>query len=144
MAFKNTYTKSSLENILRAIQKTLVAHKAKKIMFDYDDNGVITGLSFGIEVNGKIMGIKLPARIKECEHILRQEGLLNTNKKDHALRVAWANIRDWVESQMAMIDIDMVKFEEVFLPYVVMGEETLFERFEKGNLQLGDGDEKRN
>ena len=34
-------------------------------------------------------------------------------------RTAWANIRDWVTAQMALIDTEMVRIEQVFLPYMV-------------------------
>lgn len=130
MAFKNTYTREPLDNMIRKIQQTLVAHKAKKIMFDYSDDGVIVGLSFGIMVNDQMLAVKLPAKIKECEAILIAEKKLTLSKKDHALRVAWANIRDWVDSQMAMVDLDMAKMEEVFLPYIMDGNKTIFELYE--------------
>jgi hypothetical protein len=138
MAIKNAYTTSPLENIVRDIQKVLVTHNAQKIMYDYE-NGVIVGLSFGIKIGEKIAGVKLPARIAECERILRQEGLYNPTKKDHALRVAWANIRDWVDAQMAMIDLDMVKMEEVFLPYVMDGNRTVYEIYQEKFISLPEG-----
>lgn len=140
MAFNNTYTTSPLENIIADIQKRLVAHKAQKIMYDYSEAGQLIGLSFGIMVNGRLMGVKLPARVKECEAILRKEGLLNPNKKDHALRVAWANIRDWVKAQLAMIDLGMVKLEEVFLPYVLDGEKTVYQIYEQKFNALPEGE----
>lgn len=126
MAIKNAYVTSPMSNIVSDIQKDLVNHRAQKIMFGYD-NGSLICLSFGIEIDGKLMGVKLPAKVSECETILKKQGLFSTSKKDHALRVAWANIRDWVSSQMAMIDIGQVKIEQVFLPYIINGDRTIYE-----------------
>jgi len=136
MAIKNAFTSAPLENIIGAIQKCLVAHGAKKIMYDYSDEGVLTGLSFGITVNNKILGVKLPAKVAECERILIEQGLFNEKKKDHALRVAWASIRDWVTAQMAMIDLEMVKMEEVFLPYILDGDRTVYEIYQEKFISL--------
>ena len=140
MAIKNAYTSTPLENIISAIQKVLVSHKAQKIMYDYSEAGQLTGLSFGIKVGEKILGVKLPARIEECKKILIKQGLYNEKKKDHALRVAWANIRDWVDSQMAMVDLDMVKMEEVFLPYILDGDKTVYELYAHKFNALPEGD----
>ena len=131
MAFKNTYTSEPLDSMVAKIQKTLVAHKAQKIMFDYSDTGELIGLTFSIMIGQKMLGVKLPARVTECTAILEGEGLISPSKQNHALRVAWANIRDWVMSQMAMIDLDMVKMEEVFLPYILDGNKTVYELYQQ-------------
>lgn len=141
MAFKNTYTTLSVEQIVAKIQKSLVSHHAQKIMYDYDDLGNLTGISFGIPKDGQMLGIKLPARVKECEAILKKEGLINPSKKDHAVRVAWCNLKDWIEAQMSMIDVDMVKMEEVFLPYMIMGNSTIYQIMSENNFKgLPSGD----
>jgi len=41
------------------------------------------------------------------------------NKEEHAYRVAWRIIKDWVEAQMSLLETEMVKMEEIFLPYVI-------------------------
>jgi hypothetical protein len=135
MAIKNAYTKSALEDIISAIQKVLVAHNAQKIQYDYE-NGVIVGMTFGIMVGDKLIGVKMPAKVKEAEMILREQGLFNPTKKDHALRVAWANIRDWVDSQMAMIDLGQVKMAQAFLGYVLDGDKTVYEIYEQKFISL--------
>ena len=49
-----------------------------------------------------------------------------------AERVAWRILKDWIEAQMALLDIQMVKFEEVFMPYIVDKHgRTLFEKLEE-------------
>lgn len=140
---KNYASTASLPNIFNAIEKTLSTHKAKQIIRDYDDQGRITSISFLIDTAKGPIGIKLPARFDKVEKIFNDQGI--RYKPEQPYRTAWATIRDWVDSQMALIDWDMVKPEEVFLPYAVNPDNgrTFFEIMEeKGfNLNLPSGAE---
>ena len=52
--------------------------------------------------------------------------------REQAERVAWRILKDWIEAQMALLDIEMVRFEEIFLPYIETNTgKTVFERLEK-------------
>jgi hypothetical protein len=106
------------------IQKCLIDHRAKKIMFDYDDEGRITAFTFALEINNQSYGYQLPARVENVEQIRYGDRRnawkpISQAQKDQAYRTAWANIRDWLEAQMALIDTAQVKIEEVFLPYML-------------------------
>jgi len=61
---------------------------------------------------------------------------------DACYRVAWRVIRDWVMSQMALIETEMVKTEQVFLPYAITqdGVSTIYDRVLNSNLLLQSGD----
>jgi len=59
---------------------------------------------------------------------------------EQAYRVTWRNILDWVQVQMALIEIEMTKLEEVFLPYMVaQSGKTYFETLENRQFQLESG-----
>lgn len=52
-------------------------------------------------------------------------------------RVAWRILKDWVEAQMALLDIQMVRFEEIFLPYIeTENGQTIYERLEEKQFLL--------
>jgi hypothetical protein len=119
----------------------LVKHGAKQITFDYGTDGKIYGVLFRIEVASKLLSIRLPARVDKVHAILGQQyqaGLIRRKlDQEQAYRVAWRNILDWVVAQMTLLDIEMVRLEEVFLPYVVNSQgKTLFEVFETYQFQL--------
>ena len=140
MALKNTYSEVPVDRIIQTIQKTLVNHKAKQLMFEYGDGGRIYSLTFSLEINKKLHAFKLPARTKNVEHILYGTRSLIPTQKEQAYRTAWANIRDWISAQMALIETGMVKFEEVFLPYMVSHSgQTYFETLEQNQFQLESG-----
>jgi len=132
------YTSNSKQTF-DIIQKCLIQHKAQQIMFEYEDNGTVKALAFVLKINDKIFGFRLPARLENVEKMFfieknkkrqtwQHKIELNDEEKQQAYRTAWANIRDWITAQMALIDTEQVKMEEVFLPYMVVGNnKTLFE-----------------
>jgi hypothetical protein len=107
-------------------------------------------VQFVIKVNDRFIPIKLPARVEKAQAVLKKQwdaGLIshkrgkeNTYGYDQAYRVAWRNILDWVQAQMALLEISMVKMEEVFLPYMQDRQGvTFFERMEKQDFLLESG-----
>ncbi len=94
--------------------------------------------------------IKLPAKVEKAQAALKkqyEEGLISQKRGrestygyEQAYRVAWRNILDWVQAQMALLEIDMAKMEEVFLPYMQDTQGvTLFERMEQQGFLLERG-----
>lgn len=56
---------------------------------------------------------------------------------EQAERVAWRILKDWTEAQMALLDIEMVRFEEIFLPYIETNTgQTVYERLEEKQFLL--------
>jgi hypothetical protein len=134
---KNYESDSPLPNIFAAIEKTLSEHNAKQVTREYD-NGLITAISFVVETKRGPMAVRLPAKIDKVKAIFDQQGY--RYKEAQPYRTAWATIRDWVAIQMALIDWEMVKVEEVFLPYAVgRNGKTFFESFESGDIPLLEG-----
>ena len=116
---KNAQSVMSIPKIFDVITKTLVSHKAKHITFSYDDNGKINAIEFVLDLNGQEYPFRLPARVQAVEKILYTNVFLSKTQKEQAYRVAWANIRDWIAAQCALIDTQMVRPEEIFLPYMI-------------------------
>jgi hypothetical protein len=145
MALKN-YT-SEGRGTFEKIQKVLASHGANKIMYDYGPDGQLTAITFGLEINGQTMGFRLPALTENVVQIMyggedrwgRQKKITQA-QRDQAYKTAWANIRDWIDAQMALIDTRQVKLEQVFLPYLIVKDnETLFEQLERKQFALPSG-----
>jgi hypothetical protein len=83
-----------------------------------------------IVIRGNRLHFHLPARIENVEKILAQQfgwAEITPARKNQAFRTTCANIRDWIASQMALVDAEMVATEEVFLPYLIVPDgRTLF------------------
>lgn len=141
VAIKNAQSRSNAT--FDKLQSILARHKARQIGYDFDDNGRVSSLMFVIEVNGNTIPVKLPARVPNVAYILYRQryDTLPATKQEQAYRTAWANIRDWVDAQLALVDTDMVKMEEVFLPYMIDAKgQTFFEVMqERGFAALPEG-----
>nr|DAS92049.1 MAG TPA: hypothetical protein [Caudoviricetes sp.] len=136
MAILNYTTTVDSFKTVSEIEHILVKHNAKSIMKNYDGES-ITGLSFLIDTGVQQIPVRLPVKVDECLEVLKKEkkNSPRSNIKatmEQAERVAWRILKDWVEAQMALLDIQMVRFEEIFLPYIETGNgQTIYERLEE-------------
>src|SRR5919199_3144954 len=150
MAIKNYASEQPLEKIFAELQQALAAHGAKQIAYDYGDDGKVHGVEFAVTVHDRRIRVKLPARIEQAQAVLKRQfdegtishkrGRENTYGYEQAYRVAWRNILDWVQAQMALLEIGMARMEEVFLPYMQDRQGvTYFERMEQRGFLLESG-----
>ena len=134
-------TKIPPEDTVAQIQKILGKYGAGKILTEYE-RGEVSGLSFIVDISGHSVPFTLPCRWKSIHEVL-----LNRIKKYHsgteeritaqAKRVAWRQILRWVEAQMALVQTDMVKIQEVFLPYMRVNKgQTLYEQLEQDKFKM--------
>lgn len=140
MAILNYTTTIEAYKTVSEIEHILIKHNAKSIMKNYDGESIVS-LSFLVDTGINQIPIKLPAKVDECLMVLQEEkkkGSKNIKAtKDQAERVAWRILKDWVEAQMALLDIRMVKMEEVFMPYITDNHgNTLFEKLEEKKFLL--------
>lgn len=141
---KNQQSKG--KNSFDKIQSILAKHGANKIMYDYatDGSGRLTAITFGMTIGDKQVGFKLPALVDNVVYIMYggkdkwgREKKITDAQKEQGYKTAWANIRDWVDAQMALIDTEQVKMEQVFLPYMLnKSGETLFEQINNNQFKL--------
>ncbi len=121
------------------IEAKLIEHGATQIVKFYGPTGMIASLCFVVPLNGVDIPFRLPARVFECEKKLKQN--LSPRAKSETIqkipqqaeRTAWKILSDWVEAQMAMIELAQVEFTEVFMPYIFNHQkgQTVFEIFKE-------------
>lgn len=135
MPIKNYTTDVPVERTINELQKILARAKASAIMTEYGADGLPSGLSFRVNVNGSDINFKLPVVISGVTAALKRDR--QRNDDPHARRVAWRIVKDWCDSQMALIDAGQAELAQVFLPYAQSGNTTFYEQLKgKGFLQL--------
>ena len=143
---KNQY--SSTTNAIDKIQKILSENGARKVMFDYGQNGQLVAIAFQIVLEGKEVSFRLPAMIENVVEILyggkNKWGAtkkVTEAQKEQGYRTAWANIRDWLDAQMALVKTKQVELPQIFLPYMITRSgQTLYEHIiDDPKFLLGDG-----
>lgn len=132
-------TRISAERTVAEIQGILGRHGADSILLEYESCQV-SAVAFRFKVEGHNIPFRLPCRWPELETLLRGSG--KRPKSDDtfetwARRVAWRQILRWVEAQFALVETNMVKVQEVFLPYMQSRDgKTLYERIEGSKFQM--------
>ena len=141
MAILNYTTTVDAFKTVSEIEYILVKHGAKSIMKNFNGETIV-GLSFLLDTGYQQIPVRLPVKIDECLRILQKEKKSSPRSnikatREQAERVAWRILKDWVEAQMALLDIEMVKFEEIFLPYIeTKNGQTIFQRLEEKKFLL--------
>jgi hypothetical protein len=145
MAILNYTTTIDPEQTISEIQRMLTKHGVTAMMTEYEGSSV-SAVSFKISVEGRPMGFKLPCNWRAVREVFRQQGITTTKHKDknldnQAIRTSWRVIKDWIEAQLALVDINMVTIPQIFLPYAIMRDgRTLSEKInDEPGFLLGDG-----
>ena len=137
----NYTTEVPAERTASEIMRILTTHGAKDILTSYDEAGKLVALAFRARTTSGVLPFRLPINDAAVLKILEQQwesGHIPRRFANpaQAHRVAWRIIKEWVLVQMALIETEMVKLEEVFLPYMIMGEKTMFQHMTEQRFQL--------
>lgn len=137
MALKNYTTSITIEKTINEIESRLAKFGATHIFKVYD-SGIPKGLAFTLKVQGSSIPFKLPMKEDKILLVLKKNKLSSRHTNlAQARRTGWRIIKDWIDSQLALIEIELAKPEEVFLPYVYdqKQDKTFFEKVEDGGFQ---------
>lgn len=143
MPLKNYTSQVPAKRSIDYIETQLVKHGARSVLKIYNDNQRVSGICFTLPVNGNEFPYKLPARIEACEVVLKSNlgprTRPETRKKipEQAERTAWKILSDWVEAQMAMVELGQVEITEIMLPYLYdhKHDQTLYEKIKENNFK---------
>ena len=125
------------------IQKMLAAAGARGILLEYGPDAEPTAVAFQIEMRGDLR-YRLPCRSEKVLAVLQRQykaGKIDRRytTKEHAQRVAWRIVKDWIEAQLAIVQSEMVDVTEVFLPYqLTTNNQTIYEAMQYRLLTTGD------
>ena len=123
-------TKIEAHKTIGQIQGVLASYGATAILVDYEA-GEATAVSFKVKVSGRDIPFRLPCRWEAIHSKLKSKHRRSRKPIEleiQAKRIAWRQILRWIQAQMALVETEMVKVEEVFLSYAQMKDgKTLFE-----------------
>ena len=135
-------TKRDPEDTISEIQKVLRNYGVRNVMLDYDDHGEVSGMMFRIQLEemDDLISIVLPANHLPLLEMANkgETKYLKQGDETQAKRIAWRQILRWVEAQLALVDLKMVKIQEVFLPYMAVDQlgTTLYQALESKGMNF--------
>jgi hypothetical protein len=147
MALKNYTTTVPVSQTVSDIHRELAAHGARKVMFDYADDGKILAICFSIMTPEGERAVRLPGNADRVQKVLQKQRNDPKRKSrtcidaspEQAERVAWRIVKDWLTAQLAILETEMVDVGQVFLPYFVnRSGQTLYEAYAAGQFRLPD------
>lgn len=135
MPLKDYTTKKEPEVTIMDISSLLKDFGVQGILSEYDDTGNVVSMSFKMLIDGHSLGFKLPTDWRPVLKAFQEDRKTprsNCNE-EQARRTAWRLVYHWIDAQLALVRIDMVKMQTIFLPYIIITEngQTLSEKFEE-------------
>lgn len=112
--------------------------------------GEPAGMRFTLATPSGLRAFALPVDIEAMQRLLHAQeskGQFKSSRKaagtysspEHATRVAWRVVKDWLAAQLTIIEAQMATLDEVMLPYLIVeGERTLREQW-RDHLAIGPG-----
>lgn len=141
------YTTSvPVSRTIAQVEAKLVEHGARAVIKEWDDRGRVKALAFNVKLPNGELPIRLPIDAAATLRVLQRQYQKREipgryANEEHAYRVAWRIIKDWIEAQMSLLETEMVRMEEIFLPYVITpGGQTIYQVMAGKGFLLGSGE----
>jgi hypothetical protein len=144
---KNYTTAVPVEKTLAEIQKLLVENGARAIALEYDQASKIKDIFFKIQLQNKELPFRLPTKPEKVFAALHkhapsyQQDRYRQQWQEEAERIAWRVCKSWLKAQITLINLEQTALTEVFLLYLVVGEnnESLYEVMKEKQFLLPGG-----
>lgn len=142
MPLLNYTTDVPVSRTLGHVQALLVEAGARSISTEYDEVGKAAGMGFVVQTAYGVRHFVLPVNAAKVRAVLVADKVqARYQTPEHAERVAWRIIKDWLEAQLAIIRAEQASLDQVMLPYMSDGDRTVYELYVDRQLALGPGSE---
>ena len=124
MNLKNYTTGIKANKTIAEIEESLISHGARDLWKQYDGSQNIISLTFSVITEQGKIPFKLTINPEAVRQIIaeqhkkgRARGISKKQASDmeHARNVGWRILKDWIDAQMALVEIRMRKLEQIFL-----------------------------
>lgn len=129
MAIKNYTTSIEPDQTAADIQTILSRFGAASVRVVYS-NRIPLSIQFEIIVDGKVIPFRLEPDIRGVQQALKKNAPPRYHTEEQARRVAWRIQKDWIDSQLAIVEGRQASLLQNLLGFVVTdGDQTFYDRF---------------
>lgn len=142
---KNFSTEIKVESTMYEIEFLLSKHGVTHIFKMFDSGGRPEALAFKCLIRNQLLAFKLPMELDKIMQVFKKQveaGKLPKRyleDREQARRTGWRIIKDWLDSQMSLIQVNLVTIDQVFLPYLYdeRKNKTMYEMLRDRDFKLG-------
>lgn len=118
------------------IQEMLARSGVSAMMLEYSAKGEPCAVSFRIKRMATEIAFRLPVDQQGVERVLaRQKISPRLKTPEHARRVAWRTLHDWLRAQLAMVEVGNAPVEQMMMAYAVLPSgETVYEQLKSSGF----------
>lgn len=148
MGTLNYTTSIPASRTIGEMQGMLAKHGAVAVTVIYS-GARATGLGFTLATPHGARSFSLPVDVDAVHRLLvkqestqslaaaRRKAKGTYSSPEHAERVAWRIMKDWLEAQLAIVEAQMARLDQVMLPGLhVDGDRTLYEAYQEREQSL--------
>ena len=139
MTIRNYTTQIPVDKTILEIESILIKFGAKGIYKEYT-GAKISGLMFYLERDGQKIPFKIPSSVEKSRRVIMEaveEKKLPRKYYDEPFRteqgerVTWRIIKDWIDSQLSLLEINFADAIEIMLPYAYnpIENKTMYQKF---------------
>lgn len=155
MPLLNFTTEVPASRSIADITRILQEGGASAIMLENGPDREITAVSFMMQTTFGKLPFSLPANvgavIATLNAQIHEENIKARNRsgykrklaknlynnKGQAERIAWRIAKDWLEAQIALSTVGSAKFEQIMMPFAMIGNKSFYQRMvERGSLAI--------
>lgn len=157
MNLKNYTSEIPASQTIFRIQQILLKAGVSSINMDYGPSREVVAITFAIQIDAARAPVlvRMPANVEAAQQALwldyadgdkltgdGEAIAWNARKQkrrkdflEQGERTAWKIVQDWIEVQLAMIQLKQADFVQVFLPYVWDGKRTFYGRLKDSGFK---------
>lgn len=131
MTIANYTTDVSEYHSVQEITRLLVSASVSAIATEYDEKQLPSGITFKVTLDNVAFAYRLPCNWRGTLQCLKNDPKVRSGwrTEEHARRVSWRVLRDWIRAQLALIEAGAVTVDQVMLPYAITANgKTVYER----------------
>ena len=135
MNLKNYTSTVPPERTAARIEDRLRLFGATSVSKEYS-GGKIAALTFRLVVDERPINVRLPIDVQAAKKVMQENRRRYTsNLEDQAERTAWRLMQDWVEIQLALIQLHQAEPLEVFLSYAWDGKTSFYNHLQANHFK---------
>jgi len=121
MVLANKTTTVDAAKTVSELQALLAKAGATQMLVEYEDgDGEPSALAFKILVKGQPVSFRLPCNWPGVLKAMKGQVPHRLLNHQHAKRVGWRILKDWLRAQLSLIAAGASTLEEVMLPWALM------------------------